>query len=155
MVFNRQRKISIPLKSLRAFSRRLSRELGLGREPFDVTLVDDAEIQRLNAVFRGTRKPTDVLSFPWQDGEQEVPGARGENLSDFLGDVIISVETARRNARMEGHSLPREIQQLMLHGLLHLLGYDHERDRGEMNALEMSLREKLGIEGMRHRPSKI
>lgn len=120
-----------------------------------MTLVDDTEIHRLNAAFRGKRKPTDVLSFPWQDGEREIPETPGENLSGFLGDVIISVEAARRNARMEGHSLLTEIQQLMLHGLLHLLGYDHETDRGEMNAMEMRLRQKLGIEGLRHRPSKI
>jgi probable rRNA maturation factor len=155
VVFNRQRNISIPLESLRAFSRRLSRELDLRRDAFDVALIDDAEIQRLNAAFRGKHKPTDVLSFPWQDGAREVPETPGENLSGFLGDVIISVETARRNARKEGHSLPTEIQQLMLHGLLHLLGYDHETDRGEMNALEMRLRQKLGIERLHRRPSKI
>ncbi len=64
---------------------------------------------------------------------------------DFLGDVMISVETARRNARAEGHSTQTEIRRLVLHGLLHLLGYDHERDDGEMIALERSLRMKLGV----------
>ncbi len=63
----------------------------------------------------------------------------------FLGDVVISLETARRNARAEGHSIQNEVRGLILHGLLHLLGYDHETDNGEMTALELSLRDELGI----------
>lgn len=116
---------------------------------FDVTLVDDAEIKRLNAAFRGKTAPTDVLSFPWDNSKPVVPGAEGhsEELSGFLGDIVISVETARRNALREGHALRVEIQQLMLHGALHLRGYDHETDDGEMNALELRLRRQFGIEG--------
>jgi rRNA maturation RNase YbeY len=64
---------------------------------------------------------------------------------NFLGDIVISVETAKRNAREEGHSILNEIRWLILHGLLHLLGYDHERDRGEMTRLELGLRRRLGI----------
>jgi rRNA maturation RNase YbeY len=68
--------------------------------------------------------------------------SRGE-FRNFLGDIVISVETARRNARAEGHSLKTEIQWLVLHGLLHLLGHDHDADHGEMTALELSLRDRL------------
>lgn len=116
---------------------------------FDVTLVDDAEIKRLNAAFRGKAAPTDVLSFSWENSMSFVPGAEGhsEGLSGFLGDIVISVETARQSALREGHSLHVEIQQLMLHGALHLRGYDHEIDNGEMNALELRLRRQFGIEG--------
>ena len=74
-------------------------------------------------------------------------GAAASEFAGFLGDVVISVETARRNARREGHSTANEIRWLILHGVLHLLGYDHETDRGEMTALEISLRARLGIAG--------
>jgi len=65
----------------------------------------------------------------------------------FLGDIVISVDAARRNAREEGHSTLNEIRWLILHGLLHLLGHDHERDQGEMTRLELALRSRLGISG--------
>jgi probable rRNA maturation factor len=123
----------------------------------------------LNSAYRGKEGSTDVLSFPWsEEGEGErkplpraFPGitilakvaqgrigrrpaeiARGE-LSNFLGDIVISTETARRNAALEGHSLAREIRWLILHGALHLLGYDHENDGGVMTALELKLRAQL------------
>ncbi len=148
----------------------------LGRPDFNVCLVDDKEIERLNARFRGKPHPTDVLSFPWRDARNGSPRFSGQaNLSraaqgrpcrpkanhsasnsvargefkDFLGDVVISAETARRNARVEGHSTPTEIRWLVLHGLLHLLGYDHEKDGGEMTALELVLRAGLAIQGSR------
>ena len=124
---------------------------------------------RLNAIYRGMASPTDVLSFPWRPGregsiklpartsspcaaggrqtnpEKFEPGAAFPELSNFLGDIVISAETARRNARREGHSNPNEIRWLILHGVLHLLGYDHASDHGEMTALELSLRVRLGI----------
>ena len=78
-------------------------------------------------------------------------GTRAGALRDFLGDIVISVETARRNARGEGHATLMEIRWLILHGVLHLLGYDHEVDDGEMTALELRLREQLGVDGGRRR----
>ena len=118
----------------------------LGRRDFNVCFVDDPTIRRLNAAYRGQARPTDVLSFPWEDSNGWRDGAASE-FAGFLGDVVISAPTARRNARREGHSTANEIRWLILHGVLHLLGYDHETDRGEMTALELSLRERLGISG--------
>ncbi len=129
---------------------KVARELHLAGRRFDVTLVDDRETKRLNRIFRKKTAPTDVLSFPWNDGAEAAPPAMAaKEFAGFLGDIVISVETARRNARREKHSLETEILQLILHGLLHLLGYDHETDDGEMNRLELELRRRLGIEGER------
>jgi probable rRNA maturation factor len=160
MVVNRQRRASVDVARARAFARRLKVALRLGGRDFNVCLVDDGAMARLNSAFRGKAAATDVLSFPWSEakvGSGRAPkrGARrsagregGDREFDgFLGDVVISVETARRNARAEGHSSANEIRWLILHGLLHLLGYDHETDRGEMTAFELALRERLGIAG--------
>lgn len=77
------------------------------------------------------------------------PRAAGAEFQDFLGDIVISVESARRNARQEGHPLRNEIRWLILHGVLHLLGYDHARDNGEMTLLELALRERMAVSGGR------
>jgi probable rRNA maturation factor len=93
------------------------------------------ELRRLNRRFRSKDKPTDVLSFP-----------ATRFLSDHLaGDVAISAEIAARNARLLGHSTAEEIKILALHGVLHLAGYDHERDQGEMARTEQRLRKSLGL----------
>ena len=92
---------------------------------------------------------------PPADGARPAPARRGHGgIANFLGDVVISVETARRNAAAEGHSTLNEIRWLILHGVLHLLGYDHEHDNGEMMALELALREQLGVAGGQARKSK-
>ncbi|HEX8188370.1 MAG TPA: rRNA maturation RNase YbeY, partial [Pyrinomonadaceae bacterium] len=96
-------------------------------------------MRELNKRWRGKRGTTDVLSFP--AGQEEFE--KGEGLS--LGDVVISVEQAGRQAAEHGLEFENEVEQLILHGLLHLCGYDHERDGGEMNALELRLRRRLGI----------
>lgn len=148
MIVNRQKAVGINLPGLRRFGRRLRRVLRLGRQDFNVCFVDDREIQRLNSTYRGKPHPTDVLSFPWKPAAE--PTSRRDRTREFrgfLGDIVISVEAARRNARAEGHSTLDEIRWLILHGVLHLLGYDHETDRGEMTALELSLRERLEIDG--------
>jgi probable rRNA maturation factor len=93
------------------------------------------ELQRLNHRFRGKNKPTDVLSFP------AMPGL----IQSFAGDVAISAEIAARNARRLGHTAAEEIRILTLHGLLHLAGYDHELDGGEMERKEARLRKALGL----------
>ncbi|MGH9398055.1 MAG: rRNA maturation RNase YbeY [Terriglobia bacterium] len=141
----RRRRISVSLRVLRDFSGRLSHALRLRQRYFDVILVDDAAITTLNRDFRAKTAPTDVLSFSWQDGAGLDEAS--QDLNGFLGDIIISVDTAQRQAAGEKHSLLIEVQQLILHGALHLIGYDHETDRGQMNALEFGLRQKLGIEG--------
>jgi probable rRNA maturation factor len=98
-----------------------------------IAFVSDSRIRTLNRTFRGVNKATDVLSFP-----------NAPQLGD-LGDIAISVETAARQAKENGLTLNGEIAQLILHGLLHLIGYDHETDNGEMNKVELRLRRKLGI----------
>jgi probable rRNA maturation factor len=152
---NLQKRYAVPTASLWGFARSLKRRLRLHHREFNVCFVDDSAIRHMNLEYRGKDKATDVLSFPWNEaGEVPTPeppaGAarRGRGiLANFLGDVVISVETARRNAAAEGHSTLLEIQWLILHGVLHLLGYDHERDSGEMVALELTIREQLDAMG--------
>ncbi|MGB0124055.1 MAG: rRNA maturation RNase YbeY [Silvibacterium sp.] len=102
-----------------------------------VLLTGDAEIRRLNREFRRKDKATDVLSFP---AGESIGRARA------AGDLAISVETAAREADRRGHSLDLELRVLLLHGLLHLAGFDHETDSGEMERKESQLRKKLGLE---------
>jgi probable rRNA maturation factor len=98
-------------------------------------------MRALNRQFRGFDRATDVLSFPARNGESPDEGEE----ADYLGDIVISVETARRQAQRRGSTLPRELRILALHGLLHLLGHDHETDSGEMRRIEYRLRRKLRI----------
>ena len=105
-----------------------------------VAFVSDRAMGELNRRWRGKRGTTDVLSFPAEQDEFE-KSAEGAT----LGDVVISVEQAERQAAEHGLEFEREVEQLILHGMLHLCGYDHERDEGEMNALEVRLRRRLGI----------
>ncbi len=154
MIVNQQKCYALHSPVIRSFVRDLKRHLRLGRRQFNVCFVDDRAIRRLNVAFRGDRAATDVLSFQWTEpglgnrwGRPRPTRSRNREFRNFLGDVVISVETARRNARREGHSTRRELCWLVLHGLLHLLGYDHEEDNGEMTALELDLREQLGVSG--------
>lgn len=116
----------------RAFARRLTGELTGGR-PFTCLIAGDAELRRLNRDFRGQNHATDVLSFP------------SARTLGFLGDIAISFEHARRQAAEYGHGIGQEIEILMLHGVLHLLGMDHERDRGRMARAENQWRARLGL----------
>jgi probable rRNA maturation factor len=101
----------------------------------DVLLADDPTLRRLNKTFRGKNRPTDVLSFPAPD----------EIAHDHAGDLAISLETANRQAAIYSHSLRDEVRILLLHGLLHLSGLDHETDNGQMAAREADLRVELGL----------
>jgi probable rRNA maturation factor len=101
-----------------------------------VVITTDRRIRRLNREWRGLDKATDVLSFPAGDDPGPVR---------HLGDLVISRDTARRQARHEGHPLQTELRVLALHGLLHLLGYDHERDSGRMARIERKLRRQGGL----------
>lgn len=98
-------------------------------------LVNNKRMQWYNQVFRKKDSPTDVLSFPVNEITAE--GAH------CLGDILISVEKAAEQARAKRHSLDRELQILLLHGMLHLRGYDHETDSGEMNRLESRIRKSV------------
>jgi rRNA maturation RNase YbeY len=133
MVTNRQRGVAVDTEELERFRLRLCGVSGVSPEKFSVALVSDRRIAALNRSYRGQPQPTDVLSFAG-DG------------NGYLGDIVISAPTARRQARRYRHSLTEEIQLLMLHGLLHLMGYDHERDRGQMSRREHALRRRLGLE---------
>ena len=95
-----------------------------------IAFVDDATMRGLNRKFRSKNKPTDVLTFP------------GENSCE----IVISVDRARKQAQNEKHSLATELRDLLLHGILHGLGYDHETDNGEMNDLEVAVRQKVGLD---------
>jgi len=102
-----------------------------------VLLADDRTLRRLNRRFRGKDKATDVLSFP--------AGAAGDASRGIEGDLAISLETAARQAARFGHSLRDEVRVLLLHGTLHLAGFDHEVDSGEMAAREAELRREFGL----------
>jgi rRNA maturation RNase YbeY len=159
VLINLQRRYEVRTAILRAFVQGLRRRLRLGRRELNVCFVNDAAIRRLNSIYRGKDRATDVLSFPWSDGrtaagrdlQTRSSHHHRQGIANFLGEVVISVETARRNAAIEGHSTLNEIRWLILHGVLHLLGYDHERDDGEMTALELKLREQLGVSGSRRK----
>jgi probable rRNA maturation factor len=103
-----------------------------------VLLADDATLKRLNRAFRGKNTATDVLSFPAANVEDG-------NGTGVAGDLAISLEKAVRQAARFGHSLRDEVRVLMLHGMLHLAGFDHERDSGDMGAREAELRRELGL----------
>lgn len=137
MIVNRQRRVSLDEDDLGTFAARAATALRLSPDSFTVALVSDRRIAALNRRYRHAPRATDVLSFPLQAG-----GKR----NGYQGDIVISAETARRNARRLGHGIAEEIKLLILHGLLHLLGYDHESDRGEMSRREHRLRRRLGLE---------
>lgn len=138
-VVNLQRKINIDNSAIRSFTETLSTSVpdAAGRV-FSVAFVNDGRMKQLNELFRGKKTTTDVLSFPHEPDEFDP-------VKDNLGDIVISAEQAAKQAAENGLSLEAEIKQLILHGVLHLCGYDHETDNGEMNALELELRDKLGI----------
>ncbi|HUL35009.1 MAG TPA: rRNA maturation RNase YbeY [Candidatus Eisenbacteria bacterium] len=147
MIENQQRAVAVKVKALEEFLRQVREEIGLGAECVAVRLIDDGEMRRLNETYRKKRGSTDVLSF--SAAEMGKPGglaaqarkARGR----YLGDIAISPVVARKNARLLGRALPDELRVLILHGVLHLLGYDHETDGGKMERVELRLRRRLEI----------
>ncbi|MEK7723967.1 MAG: rRNA maturation RNase YbeY [Acidobacteriota bacterium] len=140
-IVNQQRKIKIKLEEFQDFAEKAvnSIEESKGKE-LSIAFVSDARIKELNNIFRNKNYPTDVLSFPYEPDQFDF--LETEN---FLGDIVISLETAQRQATENSLSLDSEIKQLILHGILHLCAYDHETDEGEMNEIELKLREKLKI----------
>ena len=120
-------------QKLGRFLTRACRAVGLEGD-VTVLLAGDVRLKELNRAFRGKNKATDVLSFP-----------AAANCEGTAGDLAISVETAARQAADHGHTLTEELQILLLHGVLHLAGFDHEADRGEMRASEQTLRTKFGL----------
>jgi probable rRNA maturation factor len=133
-VVNRQRKSKIPGRDWSALANRILERVGRKESSATIAFVSDERIRQLNRKYRGLDRPTDVLSFPAGDGD----GVE-------LGDIAVSVERARLQAKQNGLTFEQEIAQLILHGLLHLCGYNHETDKGEMNRMELKLRRELGI----------
>ncbi len=130
VLLDRQRRRRVSRPRLRRVLRGAARALSVSGE-VALVITGDRAVRALNARYRGKDKPTDVLSFPGPGGEAG------------LGDIVISVDTAARNARSLGRTLPQELDVLALHGFLHVLGYDHETDDGTMDRLERRLRRSL------------
>ncbi len=114
------------------------------RGAVDIALVSDVTMRRLNRTYRGIDRPTDVLSFPADDAGTTHRHADGAGPRP-LGDIAIAVGLAERQARDQGHGFRTELRVLALHGLLHLLGYDHESDTGQMRRVEERLRRRAGL----------
>ncbi|MEK6280245.1 MAG: rRNA maturation RNase YbeY [Acidobacteriota bacterium] len=138
-VVNRQRKLKIDPERWKVFSEAALAALPAKSADVTVAFVSDRAMIELNRMWRGKRSTTDVLSFPAEQDEFEKSGGLS------LGDVVISVEQAARQAKENRMSCDDEIAQLILHGMIHLCGYDHTTDKGEMDRLELKLRRKLGI----------
>ncbi|MGC2211453.1 MAG: rRNA maturation RNase YbeY [Candidatus Korobacteraceae bacterium] len=140
MILERRKTKELSHLALARFANKAQRATGLGGE-VNILLTGDAEMQRLNLQFRRKDKPTDVLSFP------HAPAAGSAALPDSPGggDIAISLAAARVQAAALGHDLLTEVKVLILHGMLHLAGHDHERDHGEMLRQEQKLRAELGL----------
>ena len=134
-IFNRQRKLPIDTRPVHSFLEELTDYLDI-EEGFTVVLISDSAMLRYNHQFTGKKVSTDVLSFP-----VEKDYLSAEN---YLGDVLISVEKAKNQTELD--PLEEEIKVLCLHGVLHLIGYDHETDSGEMRALERQIHMELGLQ---------
>ena len=138
-IVNLQRKIRLETADLKQFALDAAASVSEANgHEFAVAFIADSRMTQLNELFRGKNTTTDVLSFPHEPDEFDPD-------KDKLGDIVISVEQAKKQATENGLTLEGEIKQLILHGLLHLCGYDHETDNGEMNARELEIRESLGI----------
>ena len=147
---NNQEKVSIP----EALEADLTKAMNVVAElealspqtEVDITLVDDAASHELNRTYRGIDRPTDVLSFALDEGEEE-PEVDDDEIEHLLGDVIISAPTAVRQGEEYGHGLEREMTYLAVHGMLHLLGYDHmeEKDKLIMRKREEEVLRRLDL----------
>lgn len=131
---------------LRRVARATLRHLGEDGAELSIALVDDEEMQRLNRDWRGKDRPTDVLSFALREGDGEPPPVAGATRP--LGDVVLSLPTAERQARERGHGVERELAELLVHGVLHLLGWDHERSPAEARRMFAKQREVLEAVGV-------
>jgi len=130
LILNKQRKHRIDSRELREFLNQLAPELGVRERTFSVVFLTDAAMRSYNNDYRGFNKSTDVLSF------------RGDN--EYLGDILISSETAyNQSRRSRTLGFETNLHRLVLHGLLHLMGYDHETDNGEMRAVERRFRRRF------------
>jgi probable rRNA maturation factor len=130
-------------RAMDRFARNLQNQVAQGR-PFECLISGDAELRRLNRKFRAKDQATDVLSFPSRTGLPAC-SSPSETACSSLGSIAISLQRARAQARAHGHSTEDEIRILMLHGVLHLTGLDHETDSGRMARAEKRWRTRLGL----------
>jgi probable rRNA maturation factor len=173
MILNQQRRVRVSIAALDKFLAATQKRLRLAPDSLTVALVTDPQMARWNSAYRGKNRPTDVLSFPAdgpvpQTKAQPIRGkksrrnprrARSAKISNstgfsfaavasspsYLGDIAIAPSVARRNAIRFGRTFDQEMRILILHGVLHLMGYDHETDQGQMNRRENRLRRELGL----------
>lgn len=139
-VVNRQRLARLDRKTIAQLAGATLEAIGRAGASLTVAFVRDQRMRNLNRQYRGLNRATDVLSFPNSD---ELSDESMFETAEYIGDVVISTDTALRQAEEANHSFEREVSELVIHGALHLCGYDHETDRGEMNRLERRLRRKL------------
>lgn len=149
-IINNQRKIKLDWQIFQTFAENAIKQIEeTEQKSATIAFVSDRKMRELNNEFRGKNSTTDVLSFPFEADEFDVlsePSAVADGFSsNFLGDIIISLEQAQRQAAENDLNLETEIKQLILHGILHLCGFDHETDNGEMNRRELELRDRLNI----------
>jgi probable rRNA maturation factor len=173
MILNQQRRVRVSISGLEKFLAVARKRLRLAPRSLTVALVTDAQIKRWNRAYRGKNRPTDVLSFPADVSQAEPATTRkhrqprparrtratrlstcrtasgavsaSASASEYLGDIAIAPAVARRNAQRFGRPFDHEMRILILHGILHLLGYDHETDSGQMDRRENRLRRDLGL----------
>ncbi|MDX2042737.1 MAG: rRNA maturation RNase YbeY [Acidobacteriota bacterium] len=137
-ILNRQKLHEIDKNSAAKLASAVLDRIGRQDAELTITFIRDAAMRKLNREYRGKDKPTDVLSFAYHESDEGFA-----ETDSHVGDVVISVETAARYAAEFGLTFQRELEHLIIHGTLHLAGYDHETDNGEMNRLERKLRKEL------------
>jgi probable rRNA maturation factor len=152
MIVNHQRGIRIRTTSLETYCKRVAKLVKVPAESLTICFVENRDIARWNRSYRGKKGATDVLSFPVQGRNGHRLGARSQEFFSaetraipYVGDIAIAPAIAKRNAVRFGRTLEDELRILILHGVLHLLGFDHETDRGEMDRREAWLRRQLGL----------
>ena len=151
MILNRQRRVRIPVAELNRFLGAAQKRLRVPPGAVTIALVTDREMKKWNRAFRGKNRPTDVLSFPvdgpakTQPSHSRPKSPRRTPLGQYLGDIAIAPAMAQRNARHYRRAFSTEMRILILHGILHLLGYDHETDHGQMDRREARVRRDLGL----------
>jgi rRNA maturation RNase YbeY len=136
-IWNRQRRIRVQTREISVSARKILLSLGCLKAELSLLLTDDVQMRALNKQYRKINRPTDVLAFPMLEGDAFPPR------SQLLGDVVISLETAGRQAKEAGHSLGREVKILLIHGILHLLGYNHEGSEEAARLVERKTRAVL------------
>jgi len=133
---SRLRRRRLQLSRLQSLAETILREAGATRADLSLLLVGDRSMRRLNRVYRGKDRTTDVLAFPMRKVSPRVTRHGSPVTSKLLGDIVISLPQAARQAARAGHRLDREVAVLVIHGLLHLLGYDHERNVREARRMQ-------------------